>query len=64
MFSRQFTILGSMMGTRADFRRVADLVGRRVLEPVIDSTFPLKEAIEAQRRMESRRFFGKILLVA
>jgi NADPH:quinone reductase-like Zn-dependent oxidoreductase len=63
MFSRQFTILGSMMGTKADFRRVADLVCRRVLEPVIDCTFPLKEAIEAQRRMESRNFFGKLLLL-
>jgi NADPH:quinone reductase-like Zn-dependent oxidoreductase len=63
MFSRQLTLLGSMMGTRDDFRRVTDLVGRGALKPVIDSAFPLQQAIEAQRRMESRDFFGKILVV-
>jgi NADPH:quinone reductase-like Zn-dependent oxidoreductase len=30
---------------------------------VIDSTFPLSEAAEAQSRMEQRKNFGKILLV-
>ncbi|MGH7364678.1 MAG: zinc-binding dehydrogenase [Candidatus Methylomirabilales bacterium] len=28
----------------------------------MDSTFPLKEAAAAQRRMEGRQHFGKIVL--
>jgi NADPH:quinone reductase-like Zn-dependent oxidoreductase len=38
------------------------LIGERKLEAVIDSAFPLKEAAAAQAKMESRDFFGKILL--
>jgi len=63
MFSRQLTLLGSMMGTRADFRRVTGLIGSGALKPVIDSAFALKDAAGAQRHMESRNFFGKILLL-
>jgi NADPH:quinone reductase-like Zn-dependent oxidoreductase len=32
------------------------------LHAVIDSAFPLQEAAAAQQKMESREFFGKILL--
>jgi len=32
------------------------------LRPVIDSTFPLEEAEEAFRRMESARHVGKIVV--
>lgn len=62
MFSRQLTVLGSMMGTRVDFQRVLELVGRGALKPVVADVFPLEQAREAQRRMESREFFGKLIL--
>jgi len=32
------------------------------MRAVIDSAFPLPEAAAAQKKMESREFFGKILL--
>jgi NADPH:quinone reductase-like Zn-dependent oxidoreductase len=62
VFSRQLTIKGSYMGTRAELVRVADLMGQGRLIAVIDRTFPLKEARAAQELMLSRRFFGKIVL--
>jgi putative PIG3 family NAD(P)H quinone oxidoreductase len=34
------------------------------IRPVIDSTFPLEQAAEAHRRMESGRHIGKILLIS
>ena len=37
-------------------------IGEGKLKAVIDSSFPLKEAVAAQKKMESRDFFGKILL--
>ncbi len=63
VFSREFSILGSIMGTRKEFLTILDLVGRGALRPVIDSTFPLEEAARAQERMLKRESFGKILLL-
>ena len=61
IFSRQLTIKGSYMGTRAELVKVADLMGQARLISVIDRTFPLQEARAAQELMESRKFFGKIV---
>jgi len=61
-FSRQLTIMGSMMGTREDFRRVLELVSRGLLKPVVADVFPLEQARQAQRRMEDRQLFGKLVL--
>ncbi|MCP9469459.1 MAG: zinc-binding dehydrogenase [Nitrospira sp.] len=63
VFSRQLTIKGSYMGTRAELVKAAELMGQRRLKPVIDRTFPLEEARAAQELMLSRKFFGKIVLV-
>ena len=63
VFSRQLTILGSMMGTRAEFDVVARLIGERAFRPVVDAVFPLPEARAAQERMLTRKVFGKLILV-
>jgi len=62
LFGRQRTILGSFMGGKAELLEALKLIGQRKLSAVIDSDFPLQEAAPAQRKMESREFFGKILL--
>jgi 2-desacetyl-2-hydroxyethyl bacteriochlorophyllide A dehydrogenase len=62
VFSRQLTIKGSYMGTRAELVKAAELMGQGRLISVIDRTFPLQEARAAQELMLSRKFFGKIVL--
>ena len=62
LYGRQRTILGSFMGGQWELLEALKLLGRRKLSAVIDSTFPLKDAAAAQRKMEGREFFGKILL--
>jgi NADPH:quinone reductase-like Zn-dependent oxidoreductase len=62
VYSRQYTIRGSYMGTRAELLKAAELVGQHKLKPVVDKTFPLKEARAAQEYLLSRKFFGKIVL--
>jgi NADPH:quinone reductase-like Zn-dependent oxidoreductase len=62
VFSRQFTIKGSYMGTRAELVKAAELMGRRKLSSVIDRTYPLQEARAAQEQLLSRKVFGKIVL--
>ena len=62
VFSRQLTLLGSMMGTRKELLEVTQLVGQRRLKPVIDRVYPLREARAAQERLLSREVFGKLVL--
>ena len=62
LYGRQRTILGSFMGGKAELFSALKFIGQRRLKPVIDSAFPLAEARAAQEKMESRNFFGKILL--
>ncbi len=62
VYSRQFTIKGSYMGTRAELAKVAELMGQGRLISVIDRTYPLKEARAAQEQLLSRKVFGKIIL--
>jgi NADPH:quinone reductase-like Zn-dependent oxidoreductase len=59
---KQLTILGSTMGTKADFEGVYELVAAGRARPVVDSVFPLAEARAAHERMESGEQFGKIVL--
>ncbi|HEX2288155.1 MAG TPA: zinc-binding dehydrogenase [Gaiellaceae bacterium] len=59
---KQLTILGSTMGTKADFEGAYELVASRRARPVVDSVFPLAEARAAHERMESGEQFGKIVL--
>src|SRR4029079_9384352 len=58
---KQLDLLGSTMGTRADFDGAYDLVAGGAT-PVIDQVFPLAEARAAHERLESGEQFGKILL--
>jgi len=62
VFSRQLTIKGSYLGTRAELAKAAELMGQGRLISVIDRTFPLQEARAAQQLMLGRKFFGKIVL--
>ena len=64
VFSRQLSLLGSMMGTRAELDAVAELVMSRALRPVVDTVFPLREARAAQERMIRREVFGKLVLLS
>jgi NADPH:quinone reductase-like Zn-dependent oxidoreductase len=50
------------MGTHQDFRAVMRLVFEGKLLPVLDLSFPLEQAAEAQRRLESGQQMGKITL--
>ena len=62
LFARQLSLLGSYMGTFADLRQAAPLLFSGVLSPVIDEVFPLARAADAQRRLEAKGQFGKIVL--
>lgn len=62
LFSRQLSILGSYMGSKAELFPVLDLVSRKLLHPVLDKVFPLAEARAAHERLDRREQFGKVVL--
>jgi NADPH:quinone reductase-like Zn-dependent oxidoreductase len=59
---KQLDILGSTMGTRADFEGAFELVRSGRAKPVIDHVFPLSEARAAHERLEAGEQLGKIVL--
>ena len=62
IFGKQISIIGSTMGNHQDFRDVTGLLWAGKIRPVIDRVMPLSEGVEAYRRMEAGRQFGKIVL--
>jgi len=59
---KQLTVLGSTMGTQADFQAVYELVASGRAEPVVDRAFPLAEAAAAHEHLEAGRQLGKVVL--
>ncbi len=62
IFWNQLTVMGSTMGTHAEFSDLLRVVSEGKVRPVVDSVFPLSEAREAHRRLVEQKQFGKIVL--
>jgi NADPH:quinone reductase-like Zn-dependent oxidoreductase len=62
IFGKHLSIIGSMMGPHQDYVTVMNLLFKGKLKAIIDSTFPLDRAAEAQRKLEAGESFGKVVL--
>jgi NADPH:quinone reductase-like Zn-dependent oxidoreductase len=62
MWWKQLSILGSTMGTNADFAGAFELVTSGRALPVIDEVLPLEEIRAAHERLEAGDQLGKIVL--
>ncbi len=62
MFAKHLSIIGSTMSHLKDFKTVMDLVVAGKLKPVMDKTFPLKDAAAAQEMLGRGEQLGKITL--
>lgn len=62
VFFKNLSILGSTMGSKADFLQVLRLVADRKLKPIIDSTYPMHDLPLAFAKLESRTAFGKVVV--
>lgn len=59
-FFRQINLLGTTMGSPADFAGMKDFVAQHKIVPVVDRVFPLADTEQALRHMEASAQFGKI----
>jgi NADPH:quinone reductase-like Zn-dependent oxidoreductase len=62
LFTRQLSLLGSFMGSKAELFSALELLRRGLLKPVIDVVMPLADCAKAHERLEHRKQFGKIVL--
>ncbi len=62
IFLKQIDVLGTAMGTAEEFGVMLDLYQEHDLHPLINETFPLKEATAAMNHMEEGSGIGKIVL--
>lgn len=62
IFSKQISIYGSTMGSRANWDSVVRFLEMGRLSPIVDRTFPLEKAAEAQRYLADAEQFGKVVL--
>lgn len=62
IFWKQLSILGSTMGTPADFHNMMRFVREHKIVPIIDEVFPFKEANKAFTKMDKGKQFGKLVL--
>lgn len=62
IFGKHLTIIGSTMGTIADFSTVMNLITTNQLKPAISKIFPFSEVRKAHEHLESGRNLGKVVL--
>jgi NADPH:quinone reductase-like Zn-dependent oxidoreductase len=62
LFTRQYSLMGSYMGTKAELLRAATFFFAGQLRPIVDRTFPLADAAAAQQYLEDGKQFGKVVL--
>ncbi|MCP4256450.1 MAG: zinc-binding dehydrogenase, partial [Planctomycetes bacterium] len=63
LFAKQLSISGCYMGSRSELLKILKLIESGRIKPVVDSVFPLEDAVAAQTKMLDRKQFGKIVLV-
>jgi len=62
IFWKQLQIMGTTMGSQADFERMLTFTDQHKVVPVVDEVFPFNEAKAAFEKLADSSQFGKIVL--
>ncbi|HUG69265.1 MAG TPA: zinc-binding dehydrogenase [Pirellulaceae bacterium] len=62
VFWKQLHLIGSTMGSPADFAKMIDFVGEHEIKPVVDKVFSLGAGNDALERMKNSQQFGKLVI--
>ncbi len=62
LFWKQLHLIGSTMGSPADFSAMLEFVNQHEIHPIIDAVFPLSDGDKAVRQMATSPQFGKYVL--
>jgi NADPH:quinone reductase-like Zn-dependent oxidoreductase len=62
LFWRQWSLLGSTLGSRQEYAEIVALAGQGQLWPLVDEVVPLDRAVEAYERMNRGEQVGKLVI--
>jgi NADPH:quinone reductase-like Zn-dependent oxidoreductase len=62
VFYRQLTVLGSMMGRKAELLQLLQFFDSGRLQPVVDKIYTMEETSKAFERLKASRHFGKVVV--
>jgi NADPH:quinone reductase-like Zn-dependent oxidoreductase len=62
LFWYQWSIMGSTMGSHAEYQEISRLLGQGKLRPSVDRIFPLDQAVQALQWLEGGTQFGKVVV--
>jgi NADPH:quinone reductase-like Zn-dependent oxidoreductase len=62
LFWHQWSLLGSTMGSHAEYQAVTALAQQDLLRPVVDSVVPFDRAVDAYRRLAAGAQAGKLVI--
>ncbi len=62
LFWHQWSLLGSTLGSRAEYAAVVRLAGEGKLWPHVDQVLPLDRAMEAYERLSRGQQVGKLVI--
>ena len=63
LFAKQLSILGSTMGSHAEFAELLKLMDSGAIKPVIDCEIPLSEGVKGHEILEEETKFRKVVLI-
>lgn len=63
LYLKHITMYGSVLGTKEEYKKLLQAVSEHKVKPIIDRTFPLEEARDAQRYFKKPGKLGKIVLI-
>lgn len=63
LFYKQQSILGSTMGDMSSYDEALELLNKKLIRPVVDRTFPLKNIKDAHLYLENNEQIGKVILI-
>ncbi|MBQ0138218.1 MAG: zinc-binding dehydrogenase [Kurthia sp.] len=61
-FYGQYTLHGTTLGSREEFRACIELMTQHMIRPIIDEVYPLEEALQGIERLQVNAQFGKIVV--
>jgi NADPH:quinone reductase-like Zn-dependent oxidoreductase len=62
LFWKQLDVLGSSMGSPADFQGLLDMVNAGKLRPAVDEVHPMSDVVASVERIGEGKQFGKIVM--
>ena len=62
IYNKQLTIMGSVMGSSKDFKKMLDFYSKHQLRPVLHKTFGLENTAGAFEYLNTGHHFGKVTI--